>query len=87
MVEANRAVAVAMAEGPAAGLVILDALTANPRLARWPQLHVARADLLARLGRSADAVGAYRHALELEPPRAERDFIARRVRELSAADR
>jgi len=82
VVEANRAVAVAMAEGPAAGLVILDALTGNPRLARWAQLHVARADLLARLGRDADAVDAYRQALQLEPPAAERAFITRRIREL-----
>ena len=42
VVEANRAVAVAMAEGPAAGLVILDALAHNPQLQRWPQLHIAR---------------------------------------------
>jgi len=83
VVEANRAIAVAMAEGPAAGLVILEALTANPQLARWPQLHIARADLLGRLGRSADAVDAYRHALELEPPRAERDFIVRRIHQLA----
>lgn len=82
VVEANRAVAVAMAESPAAGLVILDALTANPQLARWPQLHMARADLLARLGRAGESVDAYRVALELEPPQAERTFIARRVRAL-----
>ena len=40
VVEANRAIAVAMAEGPAAGLVILDALGAHPQLSRWPQLHI-----------------------------------------------
>jgi RNA polymerase sigma-70 factor (ECF subfamily) len=83
VVEANRAVAVAMAEGPHAGLVILDALGADPRMARWPLLHTARADLLARAGRGADAVDAYRHALELEPPAAERAFIARRIRQLA----
>ncbi|HEY6379122.1 MAG TPA: RNA polymerase sigma factor [Candidatus Dormibacteraeota bacterium] len=83
VVEANRAIAVAMAEGPAAGLVILDALTANPQLAHWPQLHIARADLLARLGRGSDAAAAYHRALELEPPVAERTFITRRIRELS----
>jgi RNA polymerase sigma-70 factor (ECF subfamily) len=82
VVEANRAVAVAMAEGPHAGLVILDALGADPRMARWPLLHTARADLLARAGRDAEAVAAYRLALELEPPAAERAFIARRIREL-----
>jgi len=82
VVEANRAVAVAMSEGPAAGLVILDAVGTDPRLARWPQLHLARAELLRRLGRRADAAGAYQAALQLEPPVPERAFIARRLREL-----
>jgi len=82
VVEANRAVAVAMAEGPAAGLVILDAVGHHPQLRRWPQLHVARADLLARLGRVEEAVDAYRAALALEPPEAERRFIGARVRRL-----
>lgn len=57
-----------MSEGPAAGLVILDALATHPQLVRWPQLHLARADLLARLGRREDALDAYRRALQLEPP-------------------
>jgi RNA polymerase sigma-70 factor, ECF subfamily len=83
VVEANRAVAVAMAEGPDAGLVILDALAANPQMARWPHLHVARAELLRRLGRNDDAVAAYRQALQLEPPAAERSFIDRRIRQLT----
>lgn len=82
VVEANRAVAVAMAEGAAAGLVILDALRANPQMDRWPQLHMARADMLERLERRRDAADAYRLALQLEPPEAEREFIARRIREL-----
>jgi RNA polymerase sigma-70 factor (ECF subfamily) len=82
VVEANRAVAVAMSEGPAAGLVILDAVGTDPRLARWPQLHLARAELLRQLGRPADAAGAYRAALQLEPPVPERAFIGRRLREL-----
>jgi RNA polymerase sigma-70 factor, ECF subfamily len=79
VVEANRAIAVAMAEGPAAGLVILDAVGHHPQLRRWPQLHVARADLLARLGRVGEAAAAYRTALELDPTAAERDFITRRL--------
>ncbi|HYL70373.1 MAG TPA: DUF6596 domain-containing protein, partial [Candidatus Dormibacteraeota bacterium] len=83
VVEANRAVAVAMAEGPAAGLVILDTLRANPQMDRWPQLHMARADMLDRLERRRDAADAYRLALQLEPPDAEREFIARRIRELT----
>src|SRR5215470_5154283 len=82
VVEANRAVAVAMSEGPAAGLVILDAVGTDPRLARWPQLHLARAELLRQLGRRADAAGAYQEALQLEPPVPGRAFIARRLREL-----
>jgi RNA polymerase sigma-70 factor, ECF subfamily len=83
VVEANRAVAVAMSEGPAAGLVILDALAHDPRMDRWPRLHVARAELLRRLARTDDAAAAYRRALELEPPGAERAHVARRLADLS----
>jgi RNA polymerase sigma-70 factor, ECF subfamily len=83
VVEANRAIAVAMAEGPAAGLVILDALSGHPQLSRWPQLHMARADLLRRLDRRAEAATAYRAALELEPAPAERAFIGIRLRALT----
>ncbi|HEY6423463.1 MAG TPA: tetratricopeptide repeat protein [Pseudonocardiaceae bacterium] len=79
MHEANRAIAVAMAEGPSAGLVILDAVAHHPQLARWPGLHLARADLLRRLGRGADALNAYRTALELDPTAAERAFILTRI--------
>jgi RNA polymerase sigma-70 factor (ECF subfamily) len=79
VVEANRAVAVAMSEGPAAGLVILDAVATDPQLARWPQLHLARAELLTRLGRRPDAAAAYRAALALGLPAPERDFIGRRL--------
>jgi RNA polymerase sigma-70 factor (ECF subfamily) len=82
VVAANRAVALAMAEGPAAGLVILDALAPQPQLQRWPQFHIARADLLRRLGRGDEAVDAYRTALELEPAPAARSFLARRIAEL-----
>ena len=77
--EANRAIAVAMAEGPAAGLTILDVLLGHPQLATWPRIHVARADLLARMGRDDEAARAYRTALELEPPAAERRYIERRL--------
>jgi RNA polymerase sigma-70 factor, ECF subfamily len=84
VVEANRAVAVAEVEGPVAGLVILDAAAADRRLARWPPFHVARAEMLGRLGRHPEAADAYRAALALEPPPAERAHIARRVRELGA---
>ena len=83
VVAANRAAAVAMAEGPAAGLDLLDEAAADRRLARWPQLHIARAELLGRLGRPAEAAQAYRAALELAPAAPERDFISRRIRELA----
>ena len=81
--EANRAIAVAMAEGPAAGLTILDVVIGHPQLATWPRVHVARADLLARMGRADEAARAYRTALELEPPAAERRFIQRRLSRLT----
>jgi len=81
--EANRAVAVAMAEGPAAGLVVLDAIAHHPQLARWPALHIARADLLARLGRRDDAATAYQTALQLDPPAPERAFIHRQLTRLA----
>ncbi len=83
MVVANRAVAVAVSEGPAAGLVILDTVGGDTRLARWPQLHIARAELLRRLGRRAEAVAAYEAAIALEPPAPERAYLARRMRELT----
>lgn len=82
VVEANRAVAVAMVQGPAAGLATLDAMVADSRLARWPPLHMGRAELLSRLGRYTEAVDAYQAALSLEPPGVERAFITRRIREL-----
>ncbi len=82
VVEANRAVAVAMAEGPEAGLVILDAVGAHPQMDRWPQFHIARAELLRRVGRFAEASDAYRAALRLEPAVPEQDFIGQRIREL-----
>jgi RNA polymerase sigma-70 factor (ECF subfamily) len=82
MVAANRAVAVAMSEGPAAGLVILDAVSHDPQLARWPQLHIARAELLRQVGRRADAIAAYETAIALEPPAPQRAFLARRIQGL-----
>jgi RNA polymerase sigma-70 factor, ECF subfamily len=80
VVQANRAVAVAMADGPAAGLAILDEL--STRLAGWPQFHIARAELLRRLGRDADSVEAYRTALRLDPPGPEQAFIRRQIESL-----
>ena len=85
VIEANRAVAVAYAEGPAAGLAILDTLAASSRLAGWPQLHVARGALLAQCGRHEDAVTAYRDALALEPAGAVRRHITGQIAALGAA--
>jgi RNA polymerase sigma-70 factor (ECF subfamily) len=83
VVEANRAIAVAMVDGPAAGLAILDRLHDHPRLGHWPQLHIARADLLRRLGRPGEATEAYRAALRLDLSDAERAFIDRRIAQLT----
>jgi RNA polymerase sigma-70 factor (ECF subfamily) len=80
LVELNRAVAVAMVDGPAAGLALLDALTTDRRLAGYHLLPAARADLLRRLGRTAEAADAYRQALDLVGNGPERAFLNRRLR-------
>jgi RNA polymerase sigma-70 factor, ECF subfamily len=87
VVHANRAVAVAMAEGPVAGLAILDGLRGHSRSENWHLLHACRADLLRRLGRSAEAGDAYRAALALDPPPAERRFLTTRLSETASAHR
>jgi RNA polymerase sigma-70 factor (ECF subfamily) len=81
VVELNRAVAVAMADGPAAGLKLVEALEASGELAGYHLLPATRADLLRRLGRHAEAVAAYREALELAATEAERRYLARRLAE------
>ncbi|HEU5308395.1 MAG TPA: RNA polymerase sigma factor [Acidimicrobiia bacterium] len=81
VVELNRAVAVAMADGPAAGLVLVDAL--SDRLDGYQYLHATRADLLRRLGRREEAVRAYARALDLGPSDTEREYLERRVTELA----
>jgi predicted RNA polymerase sigma factor len=63
----TRAFAVAVAEGSPAALIILDSVADQPQLEPWPHLHIAPADLLARLRRAEDA-RADREARELEPP-------------------
>jgi RNA polymerase sigma-70 factor, ECF subfamily len=82
VVELNRAVAVAMRDGPAAGLTLIDTLLAGGQLDTYHLAHAARADLLRRLGRPADARAAYRRALELARQQPERRFLERRLREL-----
>jgi RNA polymerase sigma-70 factor, ECF subfamily len=84
VIELNRAVAVAMAEGPEAGLELIERLEGG-RLEGYHLLHAARADLLRRLGRADEASRAYRRAHELTDNPAERELIERRLRELSGA--
>jgi RNA polymerase sigma-70 factor (ECF subfamily) len=85
VVELNRAVAVAMADGPAAGLALVDRVAATGQLDDYPYLHAARADLLRRLGERAAAATAYRRALELTANEPERAFLERRLAELGRA--
>ncbi|NYJ03539.1 RNA polymerase sigma-70 factor (ECF subfamily) [Nocardioides thalensis] len=82
VVELNRAVAVGMADGPEAGLVIVDALDADGRLAGYHLLPATRADLERRLGRHDAARASYGEALALAPTEPEREFLARRMSEL-----
>jgi RNA polymerase sigma-70 factor, ECF subfamily len=79
VVELNRAVAVAMSEGPAAGLALVEALEASGKLAGYRLLPATRADLLRRLGRPTEATDAYREALGLAATDAERRYLARRL--------
>jgi RNA polymerase sigma-70 factor (ECF subfamily) len=81
VVALNRAVAVAMVEGPAAGLALMDALAASGELDGYHLLHAGRADLLRRLGRTAEAAAAYRRALERMANPVERAFLSRRLAE------
>ena len=80
IVELNRAVAVAMAEGPERGLQFIDGIEG---LDEYRHLHSARADLLRRLGRADEAAEAYRRALELATQPAERAFLERRLAEVT----
>jgi len=85
VVELNRAVAIAMAEGFAVGLRRLDALAGDDQLAGYPYFHSARADLLRRLGRTGESVEAYRTAISLTNNEVERRFLGRRIAELGGA--
>ncbi len=82
VVSLNRAVAVAMAEGPAAGLALIEALAAGNDLDQYHLLHAARADLLRRLGAATEAVTSYRRALALVANDRERRYLERRLREV-----
>ena len=83
VVELNRAVAIAMRDGPAAGLRLIDAIAARGDLKEYRLLHAARADLCRRLGRVDDAHASYARALALTRQEPERRFLERRIREVT----
>jgi RNA polymerase sigma-70 factor (ECF subfamily) len=83
IVELNRAVAVTMRDGPAAGLAIVDRILAEPILADYHLAHAARADICRRLGRTAEARSSYERALELAKQEPERRFLMKRLQELT----
>lgn len=82
VVELNRSVAVAMRDGPAAGLVLVDAILSRGELVNYHLAHATRADLCRRLGRNADARASYERALGLTQQEPERRFLARRLSEI-----
>src|SRR5271163_1854161 len=84
IVSLNRAVAVAMADNPTAGLALIDTLAAADDLANYHLLHAARADLLRRLGSLPEAAESYMRALALVTNDSERRFLERRLREVQA---
>ena len=82
IVDLNRAVAIAMARGPAAGLELVDRLSAGGELDAYYLLHATRADLLRRLGRASDALPHYERAHDLAPSPAERRYLRSRMAQL-----
>jgi RNA polymerase sigma-70 factor (ECF subfamily) len=82
VVELNRAVAIAMCDGPEAGLTHIDALLEHGELANYHLAHAARADMYRRLGRTADARASYEKALALTKQQPERQFLQERIRQL-----
>jgi len=82
IVDLNRAVAIAMHQGPEAGLLLIDALLARGELADYHLAHAARADLCRRLGKTAEALASYDKALTLTRQEPERRFLQNRMREL-----
>ena len=83
VIELNRAAAVAMRDGPEPGLALIDAILSRGELGEYHLAHAARADLLRRLGRTAEAREAYRVALKLARQEPERRFLERRLKETS----
>jgi RNA polymerase sigma-70 factor (ECF subfamily) len=78
----NRAVAIAMCEGPEAGLQHIDAVLEHGELANYHLAHSARAELYRRLGRTAEARASYERALALTQQKPERQFLQERIRQL-----
>jgi RNA polymerase sigma-70 factor, ECF subfamily len=83
VVELNRAAAIAMRDGPAAGLALIDAIIARGDLTDYHLAHSARAECYRRLGRATEAIQSYQRALELTRQQPQRHFIQRRIRELA----
>ena len=85
IIELNRAVAISMAEGPAKGLELIDAILGRQELQAYHLAHSARADFLRRLGRTKEAIAAYETALSLCRQEPEQAFLKKRISELAAA--
>ena len=85
VVHLNRAVAIAMRDGPEAGLAHIDAVLAHGELANYYLAHAARADMCRRLGRTAEARSSYEKALSLTQQEPERQFLQERIRQLGFA--
>jgi RNA polymerase sigma-70 factor (ECF subfamily) len=83
VIELNRAVAIAMRDGPEAGLLLIDELQHRKELANYHLIHAARADLLRRLGRNHEALTSYKLALEHVKQEPERRYIQKRIHELA----
>jgi RNA polymerase sigma-70 factor (ECF subfamily) len=82
VVELNRAVAVALRDGPEAGLSLIDSILGRGELSNYHLAHAARAEFLRRLGRREDARSAYERSLELAQQEPERRFLMKRLVEL-----
>ncbi len=82
VVELNRAVAVAMRDGPEAGLVLIDAILERGDLVDYHLAHAARAELCRRSGKMSDAKNSYERALSLARQEPERRFLTRRLSEI-----
>ena len=82
VIELNRAVAVAMRDGPLAGLDLINAILARGELVNYHLAHAARADLCRRLGQTAEARASYERALSLTQQEPERRFLERRLADL-----